>query len=228
MMRTFMMSLRVGLVAAILFVGWTFLSRSMSPVRHPVRDDNRQSAAAAEFDRLYGGTDVRILNFYSRDASVVEGGTSLLCYGVVNAKSVRIDPPVQEVSPSISRCVEIPGERAVRYTLTAQGFDGRMVSESFLLGTHPDPDKLPRITSFRAQSKTLDYLGNPVYLVSFTAENPEEVSMDPPVLSTLHRAPYGRFYVAPKKTTTYTLTVTGVFGHKATAQLTLEGPTGKL
>jgi hypothetical protein len=36
----------------------------------------------------------------------------------------------------------------------------------------------------------------------------------------------GSFYVAPEKTTTYTLTVTGKYGHKATRSLTVEVPPG--
>jgi hypothetical protein len=216
----------MGLAIAALYLGWTFLSRSMTPTIGPA-GDSQQAAAAAEFARIYGGNDVRILQFYAREGSVVEGGTTVICYGVLNAKSVRMEPPLEGVTPALSKCVEAPGERATRYTLTAEGNDGRVVSESFVLGVHPDADTLPKITSFATQSVTLDYLGNPVYLVSFTAENPEEVRMDPPVLSTLHRSPYGRFYVAPKVTTTYTLTVTGVRGHTATAKLTLEGPKPK-
>lgn len=73
-------------------------------------------------------------------------------------------------------------------------------------------------------SKSLNYLGNPVYLVAFGAQNPEEVSIEPRAFPPLQRSPFGRFYVAPRPTTTYTLTVTGKFGHKVQRQLTLAGP----
>ena len=227
MLRGFLISLRFAVVAATLYLGWTFVSRNLSHQGRQVQPDPQQEAAAAAFARTYLGSDVRIIHFYAREASVVEGGFTVICYGVVNAVSVRLEPPLEGVGPSINRCVEAPGERATRYTLIAEGKDGRVVSESFPLGVHADPDKLPKITSFGEINRTLDYLGNPVYLVGFTAENPEEVTIDPPVLPKLHRSPYSRFYVAPKTTTTYTLTVIGPRGHKATRQLTLEGPKPK-
>jgi hypothetical protein len=219
-MRPVLLSLRVGTLIAVLYLSWVFLGRL---TRQAVPADPKQEAADAAFARTYLGSDVKIIHFYAREASVVEGGTTVICYGVVNAVTVRTEPPLAGVGPAISRCVEAPGERATRYTLIAEGKDGRAVSESFLLGVHPDTERLPKITSFREVGKTIDYLGNPVYLVSFTAVNPEEVTIDPPVLPKLHRSPFSRFYVAPKTRTTYTLTVTGIRGHKATQQLTLDG-----
>ena len=50
------------------------------------------------------------------------------------------------------------------------------------------------------------------------------MDIDPPVFPTLHGSPYGNFYVSPRKTTTYTLTVTGKKGRQARRQLTVEVP----
>ena len=72
----------------------------------------------------------KIIAFYARDTVVTEGGNTLLCYGVSNAKSVRIDPPVEGVSPSLTRCVEIRPKGETRYTLTAVGADGQAVSHA--------------------------------------------------------------------------------------------------
>lgn len=212
---------RVALIAAILYSGWVFWSRRAQPIRPiPPGEDARE----AEFLKIYGGSEVKILQFYAREGNVIEGSKSVICYGVLNAQSVRMEPPIEGVTPSLNRCVEIAPDRNTRYTLVAEGKDGRTVSETFQLGVVADPNTLPKITSFEVKSKSLNYLGHPVYLVSFTAQNPEEVTIDPPAFPALHRAPYGRFYVAPPKTTTYTLTVAGKFGHKDEKQLTLEGP----
>jgi hypothetical protein len=214
--------LRVALIAAALYAGWVFWSRRALPIRTARLPG--EDARLAEFLKTYGGDEVKILSFYAREGRVIEGDKSVICYGVLNAVSVRTEPPLEGVTPSLNKCVEIAPERNTQYTLVAEGKDGRTVSETFQLGVVADPDALPKITSFEVRSSSLNYLGNPVYLVAFTAQNPEEVSIDPPAFPNLHRAPYGRFYVAPRATTTYTLTVLGKFGHKDQKQLTLAGP----
>src|ERR1700722_5561749 len=102
-----------------------------------IRRGFRQAAIAASL--LYAGCSspqvqkapaptadpVKIIAFYARDTVVTEGGNTLLCYDVSNAKSVRIDPPVEGVSPSLTRCVEIRPKGETRYTLTAVGADGQ-------------------------------------------------------------------------------------------------------
>ena len=214
----------VAVAMAAMYSGWVMLSRHLGTPRRAAQPDAGRAAHDAELARVYGGTDVRILQFYAREGSVTEGNKSAICYSVVNAKSVRLEPPVQGVFPSFNRCVEIAPARDTRYTLIAEGADGRMVSESFILGVKPDPETLPRITSFEVVEGKPDYRGRMVYLISFGQQNGLEVAIDPPAFPTLHGAPSGRFYVAPAQTTTYTLTVTGKFGHRVQRQLTLEVP----
>jgi len=167
---------------------------------------------------------VKILSFYPRDAVVNEGGKTLLCYGVSNAKSVRIDPPVDGVSPALSRCVEVRPKGETRYTLTAEGADGQAASQSLTVHIGTDTAALPRISSFQIDGAQKDYSGKTVYTLSFADQNAEEVSIDPPVFPTLHGAPSGQFSVRPEKTTTYTLSVKGKNGHVARKQLTVEVP----
>jgi hypothetical protein len=217
---------RIFLVVAALavtYVAWVFVSRAAG-TRRWAREHVRPSAANAEFDRIYGGTDVRILQFYARESTVTEGGKSVICYGVVNAKSVRLEPPLTDISPALNRCVEAAPARDTRYTLIAEGQDGRVVSESFVLGVVPDQDLLPRISSFEVVKTERDYTGKWIFSLRYAAQNPEEVSIDPPVFRTMHRSPMGSFYVTPQKTTTYTLTVTGRYGHKTQRQLTVQVP----
>jgi hypothetical protein len=76
---------------------------------------------------------VRILNFYASVGAVTVGQKALLCYGVENAKSVRISPPVQGIYPSPNHCVEVIPERTTHYTILAEGFDGRVIAQSFTL-----------------------------------------------------------------------------------------------
>lgn len=170
------------------------------------------------------GQPVKITAFYARDAVVVEGGSTVLCYGVANAKSVRLDPPVESISPSLNRCVEVRPKAETRYTLTAEGSLGQAVSESVTVRVGADQATLPRITSFQVEGTKKDYSGQTVFTLSFGVQNAEEVSIDPPVFPTLHGAPSGQFSVKPDKTTTYTLIVKGKNDHVARQQLTVQVP----
>jgi hypothetical protein len=216
--------LSIAMVVAAVYAGWIFLGRYLSGRRWDRQQEAAHAARASDFESIYGGTAVKILQFYAREATLTEGDRSVICYGVINARSVKIEPPVEGVSVSPNRCVEVAPERDTRYTLTAEGNDGHTISESFVFPVKPDVATLPRITSFRIDSHKPDYRGRQVFSISFGAQNPVTIDIDPPVFPTLHGAPNGRFYVAPEKTTTYTLTVTGKRGHKAQQQLTVEVP----
>lgn len=167
---------------------------------------------------------VKILSFYPRETMVTAGDMTLLCYGVSNAKSVRIEPPVEGVSPSLSRCVEVRPKGETRYTLTAVGSDGQTVSQSVTVRIGTDTAALPKITSFKIDGKQKDYSGTMVFSLSFAVQNADEISINPPVFPTLHGSPSGQFSVKPDKTTTYTLSVKGKNGHTTQKQLTVEVP----
>ena len=204
----------VGL--GVLYNVWVFTSRRSS---HPAGTDDRSSAIIAPQD--LGGA-VKIVQFYARDAIVIEGSSTVICYGVLNAKSVRLDPPIAGVWPAVNRCVDIHPTRETRYTLTAEGADGRSVSESFDVQVAADAAQLPRITSFHVTACKKDYMGDPLYKVGFSDENAVEVSVDPPVIPTLHGAPFGEFYVSAKQPTTVTLSVKSKFGHIVRRQLVVD------
>jgi hypothetical protein len=211
-------------MAAIVVVAYMALVMVNQRIADQQREQQRkQFDGFAEFERAYGGTAVKIVQFYSREGTLFEGSTTVLCYGVANARSVRIEPPVEGVSVSISRCVELAPEQDTRYTLIAEGNDGHVVSESFVLKVRPDPDTLPKITSFRITKHEIDR-GRHIFSLAFSQRNGELVDIDPPTFPTLHGAPNGTFYVSPGKTTTYTLTVTGKKGRQVRRQLTVDVP----
>lgn len=68
---------------------------------------------------------VRITMFYAVPSKVPRGETAQLCYGVENAVTVALQPPVEEIKPSINRCFEIHPAQRTEYELTATGADGR-------------------------------------------------------------------------------------------------------
>jgi hypothetical protein len=212
-------SLRVAILAALLCLGWVFAKRqgfgSPSPQPHA-------AVATAGSNRASDADTVKILQFYARDSVLTEGGKTVLCYGVSNARSVRIDPPVDGVGPALTRCVEVRPKSETLYTLIAEGSNGSTASQSVSVRIATDTAALPRITSFQIVHCVRDYEGRSVFSLAFAAQNAELVSIDPPVFAPLHQSVSGQFGVRPEKNTTYTLTATGKNGHVARKQLAVD------
>ena len=62
----------------------------------------------ARLSRCSGGDDgSRSISFYATPAVIRPGSRATFCYGVNDAKKVRIEPPVENLSPSLSHCIEV-------------------------------------------------------------------------------------------------------------------------
>jgi hypothetical protein len=59
----------------------------------------------------------RITQFYTTGNLITEGEEALLCYGTENAGWVKLDPPVEKLTPSLSRCFKVKPAATTRYTL---------------------------------------------------------------------------------------------------------------
>jgi hypothetical protein len=115
---------RIALVATVLAAIWV-----VTPVRRSGEPGVRPLGTPVG--------PVRILRFYASAGSVTAGERAKLCYGVENARAVRISPAVSEVYPSPSRCFEIVPERTTHYVILAEGFDGEVATRSFTLSVVP-------------------------------------------------------------------------------------------
>ncbi len=65
-----------------------------------------------------------ITQFYASPDVVPPGGRALLCYGVENTSKVAINPPIEQLSPALSRCIEAHPKTTTTYTLTAESPNG--------------------------------------------------------------------------------------------------------
>jgi hypothetical protein len=120
-------------VIAVLYVAWVFTSR-WAENRHLERESAARQAAAEKQDpAIAAGGALKILNFYATKGVITHGEEVRLCYGVANAKIVRLDPPVERVWPSLARCFDVSPKRETRYTLTAEDEHGRTASQSIVL-----------------------------------------------------------------------------------------------
>jgi hypothetical protein len=122
-----------GLVIAILYVAWTFFSRWHDTRSVERVADVERARADAKIVEMYGSGNLKIMHFYAIPGLISRGQKGLICYGVANAKTVRIDPGVEPLKPSISRCLEISPATDTRYTFTAEDESGHSATASVLV-----------------------------------------------------------------------------------------------
>ena len=107
---------------ALLAVGWILFSRWQE--NRQIETRNREEAASkkrasdqAALEQL-GGKELAIQSFYGSPAVIRRGESAQLCYGVANAKTVKLEPQSNPVWPSYARCVDVSPKKDTTYTLT--------------------------------------------------------------------------------------------------------------
>ena len=125
----------VGLLIAALYVAWTFYSRHQRTQEaqqaiQKKQDDNRKRVA----DQIFGSGEIKFSTFSIGTSALKRGETTQLCYGVVNATSVKLDPPPPEpLKPSYRHCLDIAPKKTTTYTITASNDKGESQSQSLTL-----------------------------------------------------------------------------------------------
>ncbi len=116
----------VGILIAAGYTGYTLYSRHEANVEAQKAAEQRQHEAEQQANEgILQHGELSILTFGADNGLLRRGETTELCYGVVNAKSVKIDPPVEETKPSYRHCLQIAPRKTTTYTLTATGSDGQ-------------------------------------------------------------------------------------------------------
>lgn len=122
-------------VIAALYVAWVFYSRYES-------NKSAEQAIAARkaeqqkrvVDEIYGSGEIRFQNFSADNGVLKQGESTELCYGVVNATSVKLTPPVDEaIKPMYHHCVEVAPKKTTTYTMTAYDAKGNNKSVSLTI-----------------------------------------------------------------------------------------------
>jgi hypothetical protein len=122
-------------------VAWIFYSRWQT--NRTIDAQARKKAAAEQRENaartveLMGGSSFDILSFYAAPGAVRPGDSFELCYGVSNASSVKLDPPVASVWPSLSRCVSVTPKKTTTYTLIATDSAGHSKSATLTVTVVP-------------------------------------------------------------------------------------------
>jgi hypothetical protein len=111
-------------VAVLLVIVGIFFSRWQTNREIEQRALEKQREEDRRVVEMLGGNRFEILQFYASPGVIRRGERAQVCYGVSNAKVVRIEPrPASGVWPSLTRCVEAAPTKDTKYTLTIE--DGK-------------------------------------------------------------------------------------------------------
>ena len=163
---------------------------------------------------------VKILQFYASTGTLIKGEKALLCYGVENAKSVKLSPEVEAIWPALNRCIEIVPQHTTHYTLMAEGFDGNVATQSLTLPVNAAPPPPPQILHFAGTK-----MGGRAVRLCYEVQHAQRVVVEPAVVPP-SEAPRRCFDVEPVHTTTYTLRAFGSGARNASKQVIVEVDSG--
>jgi hypothetical protein len=201
-MRQIGLVLSLAMAVAALRLGWVWFERRES---HARMERGMRTGAGGVPDEDPGSA-VRITQFYARSAETIDGESNLVCYGVRNARAVRMEPPVETLAPTLNRCFFIEPHQDTTYKLVAEGDDGSQASASFQVRVKP---AAPEIRMFAVSEKRI-VRGDAVTLCYGVAHS-TAVRLEPDGFS-LAPATQNCVRIYPKVTGTFTLVATGADG----------------
>ena len=118
-------------LAVALYDGWIFYSRWNSA--REARNAREQKEAAEAKRTLEQIGQFKILSFYASPPVVPRGKPARLCYGVLGAKTVRLEPPVQPLYPALTFCFEVSPTKDTEYKLVIEDGAGHSAASSAVL-----------------------------------------------------------------------------------------------
>jgi hypothetical protein len=206
-MRRIGVLLWVALAIVAAQLGWTWLARRDGNlrIRRTIAGMRGRIDSGSAPDT---GTAVRIVQFYARSAEIVDGEQDIICYGVHNAKIVRLEPEVERLTPALVRCFWVDPRQDTTYRMTAEGDDGSRAEASFTVRVRPAP---PVFRMVAVSDREIP--AGEVVTVCYGVEHATAVRLDPIgwKLPAVARNCI-RFY--PKSTLDYALVATGAAGQE--------------
>ena len=116
------------------YTAYTFYSRRTDADLITQKQTEKKLEADKDAISRMGGSSLKITSFYANPPVVRKGQPGELCYGVINATSVSLEPPVESVAPSLGRCFAIAPKGSTRYTLTARDSARKSVEQTVDVG----------------------------------------------------------------------------------------------
>jgi hypothetical protein len=121
----------IAVLIAGLYVAWIFYSRHEREVAAEQELARQKQEQAKRVDNLIFGSGELQFTVFSADSGVLRRGeTTELCYGVVNAVRVELDPQIEQAKPTYRHCIEIAPKKTTTYTINATDAKGNTKSQS--------------------------------------------------------------------------------------------------
>ena len=124
----------VAVVIAALYVAWTFYSRHEANVKAAQELAAKQAEQRQDEARQIFGSGGLSFRTWSADKATLHPGESAnICYGIVDDKTVKIDPPVADLKPSYLHCFPVSPKQTTTYKITAEDGKGHTASEQLTI-----------------------------------------------------------------------------------------------
>jgi hypothetical protein len=168
----------------------------------------------------------KITQFYAAPSVVAPGESAQLCFGVEHADQLRMEPPVANVRPAFSRCVQVTLKRTSTYTLIASNEKGQATA-TISVSVDPHARRAGSAGSGEAKPSSLSFFadrqkvapGQPV-LLCYQAGAASKVDVQPRSASGALPAT-GCITERPSQTTNYVLTAEFADGRREKQELTI-------
>ena len=129
-MRKLLPYTTLAVLLTALYTTWTMYQRYESSQAAVERIRAKEAQDAQKAVERFGGSKLKIVAFYTTPPVASAGEKVLVCYSVANATEVQIEPEIEPVKPSISRCLETYPTHTTTYTLNAKDASGTTESQS--------------------------------------------------------------------------------------------------
>lgn len=125
------------IVAGLIYDGAIFYSRWSGNHREQQAQADKTVAQERKTVEAYDGIELKILSFYAAPAVIQRGAHTSLCYSVTGAKTVRMEPAVDAVWPSLTRCVQVSPKKDTAYKFIAEDDAGHSVTQNAAVKVRP-------------------------------------------------------------------------------------------
>jgi hypothetical protein len=129
-MRRVLWGLGLLIAVGIIYDAWIFYSRWSGNRQAAQTQAQRELTEERKTIDAVGGGDLKIVSFYAAPGAIKRGDHANLCYGVTGAKTVRMEPPVDALWPSLTRCVQVSPKKDTEFKLVAEDEAGHSVTQS--------------------------------------------------------------------------------------------------
>jgi hypothetical protein len=112
------------------FVVLVYLVIGLWPRWFPPTPKPKRVEWTSQMDWVDKRKGVQIIAFYASPNLVTPGQHISLCYGVAQAKSIKIEPPAGDAWPTFTRCLDVAPRKTTTYTLTAIDAAGKQIQQT--------------------------------------------------------------------------------------------------